>query len=159
MTKNFSLYSFVAGVMLGALLAGAWFFGGDLSLLPPESSLRPSSSGMQNTIPKSGAITVVEQPAGDSVIVESVTVPPPGVWIAVREVNGDELGNVLGAARVTGPRSEVSIPLLRATEPGRAYAVQLYRDDATGPFDPATYSVYVDFDTGARVVAYFTTTE
>jgi len=158
MTKNFSMASFVAGVMFGALLAGAWFFSDDLSLLTPESSSL-STPGAQNSIPKSGAISVGNQPAGDSVVIESVTVPPPGVWVAVREVNGDELGNVLGAARVTGPRSEVSISLLRATEPGRTYAVQLYRDDASGPFDPATYSVYVDFDTSARVVAYFTTTE
>jgi hypothetical protein len=81
------------------------------------------------------------------------------VWVAVREVVGDELGNVLGAVRVSGPKSGVSVPLLRATEPGRSYAVQLYRDDGNGAFDVVVNSVYVDFDTGARVVAYFTTAE
>ena len=93
------------------------------------------------------------------VTVESVTVPPPGVWVAVREMNGNELGNVLGAAWVNGPKSEVSVSLLRATKPGSSYAVQLYRDDGTGVFDSSINSVYVDFDTGTRVVAYFTTTE
>jgi hypothetical protein len=86
-------------------------------------------------------------------------VPPPGVWVAIREVSGRDLGNVLGAVRVVGPHTSVVVPLLRATEPNRSYAVQLYRDDGDGAFDPSINSVYVDFDTGARVVEYFTTTE
>ena len=148
--------SFVAGVMLGAVLVGAWFFGNDPSLLPlPSPTLSAASTAAET--PASGTISVVNQSAGNTVIVESVTVPPPGVWVAVREVNGEDLGNVLGAARATGPRSGFSISLLRATEPGRSYAVQLYRDDGGGAFDPSANSVYVDFDTGARVVAYFTT--
>ena len=88
-----------------------------------------------------------------------MTVPPPGVWVAVREVQGGDLGNVLGAARASGPRSNLSVPLLRATEPGHSYAVELYRDDNGGAFDPSVNSVYVDFTTGARVVEYFTTTK
>ena len=99
-----------------------------------------------------------DQAAGSAVIVDSVTVPPPGVWVAVRETGGDTLGNVLGAMRVGGPRMNVSVPLLRATEPGHTYAVQLYRDDNNGLFDPTLNSVYVDFTTDARVVVYFKTT-
>jgi hypothetical protein len=158
MTKNFSLNSFVAGTMLGVLLAGAWFLGGNSAFIPLESSLNLATS-TENSLENSGAISVANQPSGTAVTVESVTVPPPGVWVTVREVNGNDLGNVLGAARVGGPRSQISIPLLRTTEPGRKYAVQLYRDDNNGTFDVSTNSVYVDFDTGARVVAYFTTTE
>ncbi len=86
-------------------------------------------------------------------------VPPPGVWVAVRETSGRDLGNVLGATRVVGPHSNIEVSLLRPTEPNRTYAVELYRDDNNGAFDPAVNSVYVDFDTGARVVAYFTTTD
>jgi hypothetical protein len=93
------------------------------------------------------------------VLIASLTVPPPGVWVAVRELSAGELGNVLGAVRVGGPRSNVSIPLLRATEAGHQYAVELYRDDNNGVFDPAVNSVYVDFGTGARVVVYFKTTD
>lgn len=156
MTNHFSMSSFVAGTMLGILLAGAWFFG-DASFFIPVSSSSSLSTSTESRVPESGAITVVDQPAGDTVIVESVTVPSPGVWVAVREVRGSDLGNVLGAARAGGPRSNFSIPLLRATEPGRSYAIELYRDDASGTFDLTTNSVYVDFDTGARVLAYFTT--
>ena len=158
MTKNYSTNSFITGVMFGVLLAGAWFLGNDslfVSLRSP-SNLATNTESLRQ---KSGAISVADQLSGDTVIVESVTVPPPGIWIAVREVNGGDLGNVLGAARVGGPRSNFPVSLLRATEAGRSYAVQLYRDDGGGIFDPAVNSVYVDFDTGARVVAYFSTTD
>lgn len=156
MTKHFSTGSFVAGVMFGALLAGAWFFNNNTSFLslPPALSLATSTT---SNAPVSGTVSVTDQPSGDTVVVESVTVPPPGVWVAVREMQGDNLGNVLGAARASGPRSNLSVPLLRATEPGRSYAVELYRDDDNGAFDPSVNSVYVDFTTGSRVVAYFAT--
>lgn len=155
MTKGFSINSFAAGIMFGAILTGAWFFDGTFTPTPSPSF--PASTA--NDAQEGGSVSVSHQSAGNTVVVESVTVPPPGVWVAVREVVDDELGNVLGAVRVSGPKSGVSVPLLRATEPGRSYAVQLYRDDGNGVFDVVVNSVYVDFDTGARVVAYFTTVE
>ena len=145
--------------MLGILLVGAWWLSGSeysVSLAPPVPSSRPSSP---EPVPESGAVSVVDQPAGSTAIVESVTVPPPGVWVAVRETDGNELGNVLGAIRVNGPQSAVSIPLLRPTEPGLSYAVELYRDDGNDVFDLASDSVYVDFATGAPVITRFTTTQ
>lgn len=156
--SRFSTGSFIAGVMLGAAVVGAWFFAGDTRLLSLTSSSLFATS-TSSSLPESGAVSVSDQPAGPDVIVESITVPPPGVWVAVREVNGADLGNVLGAARVVGPHGNVTVTLLRPTEPKRSYAVQLYRDDNNGAFDPSVNSVYVDFDTGARVVAYFTTTQ
>lgn len=158
MTQHFSFVSFIAGVMFGALLAGAWFFSGSTGpTLFSSPSLLATTTG-QGT-PESGTVSVADQPSGESVIIESITVPPPGVWVAVREVNSNDLGNVLGAERVVGPHGNITVSLLRPTEPGRSYAVQLYRDDNNGAFDPAVNSVYVDFDTGARVVAFFSTTE
>lgn len=157
MTFQFSSSSFIAGVIFGALLAGAWFSGGASKIIP-QPYILPVTSNTRSAIPQSGAVSVSSQPFGDSVFVESVTVPPPGVWVAVREVNGTDLGNVLGATHVGGPRSGITISLLRATEPNHSYVIELYRDDNNGAFDPATNSVYVDFDTGARVVVYFTAT-
>ena len=157
MIERFSASSFVAGVMLGALVVGAWYFGGSPSEFFNSSSAVLSTS-KESSPAESGAVSVADQSSGESVIIESVTVPPPGVWVAVREVNGVDLGNVLGAARVVGPHVDVVVSLLRPTEPARSYAVELYRDDNNGAFDPSINSVYVDFDTGARVVAYFTTT-
>jgi hypothetical protein len=155
MLKNFSMVSFVAGFMLGALCVGAWFMSGDrsASLFPPYTS-----AGSEESFPESGTISVADQPAGSTVLVETVTVPPPGVWVAVRETVGGELGNVLGAVRVQGPQSAVSISLLRATEPNTPYAVELYRDDGDGVFNLATDSVYVDFATGVPAIARFSTT-
>jgi hypothetical protein len=155
--KHFSLHSFVVGVMLGALLVGAWFLGSNFAFMPGSSE--GVSSDTNNLASTSEAISVTDQKAGSEVVIESVTVPPPGVWVAVREINGTDLGNVLGAVRVGGPRTNISAPLLRVTEPNRSYAVELYRDDNNGVFDPAINSVYVDFDTGARVVVYFKTTD
>jgi len=159
MMKNFSTNSFIIGLMFGMILTGVWFLNGEQSLLSASSEV--FSSGVKKTLvlPKSGAISVTDQSAGTEVIVESVTVPPPGVWIAVREARGDNLGNILGALRVSGPQSSIVVPLLRATEPESSYAVQLYRDNGTAEFDSSALSVYVDFDTGARVVSYFNTTK
>jgi hypothetical protein len=155
--KYFSTGSFVGGFMLGALLVGMWAAGNDFAL--PLTLASSSETAAAKPLPESGAIAISDQPAGRTVAVESVTVPPPGVWIAVRDVSGTDLGNVLGAVRVNGPHAEVTIPLLRATVPGLSYAVELYRDDGGGTFDLATDSVYVDFETGSPVISYFTTTK
>lgn len=107
---------------------------------------------------KSGAASVTNQAPGNTVFVQSVTVPPPGVWIAVREISGKELGNVLGAQRVHGPLSNITVTLLRDTKPNKTYAIELYRPGAKGSgFDPKANSVYIDFDTGKSVIVPFTT--
>jgi hypothetical protein len=152
--KGFSMDSFVIGVMFGMLLAGAWFWNG-AALFAPQPA---APAHADKVVPESGAVSVANQPAGDQVTVESVTVPPPSIWVAVRETNGEDLGNVLGALHITGPQSQIVVPLLRATEPGLTYAVELYRDDGDGAFDPVADSVYVDFETGAPVIARFSTT-
>ena len=157
MKKPFSTNSFVAGLILGTVLTSAWFLGKSASApFPPSTPLATSTAP---ALSQSNAVSVSNQAAGTAVSIESVTVPPPGVWIAVREMNGNDLGNVLGAVRAGGPRSTISVPLLRATEPGRTYAVELYRPDGTDTFNLAALSVYVDFDTGEPVIAYFTTTK
>ena len=161
MARSFSVTSFVAGAILGALLLTAWFYSSPVS---SDGSGTPTAQATAtSSIPAgtpSGVVAISNQSAGATVTVDSVTVPPPGVWVAVREVlNGNQLGNVLGAARVGGPRTNITVPLLRATIPGETYAVELYRDNGDNAFDLSTDSVYVDFDTGSRVVAYFQTTD
>lgn len=151
----------LAGIAIGAGLASAWFLGNsyagtELSL--GASAATTSSSTTQSLPGASGDVDVANQAAGMSVLVASVSVPPPGVWVAVAEVNPDgSLGNVLGAARVAAPRSGVLVSLLRPTIAGRSYAIVLYRDDGNGIFDLTQDSVYVDFDTGKAVEVLFTT--
>lgn len=152
---------FLIGLVVGTVLSAAWFSGvpvGSLFLHPETTTVvAGSTTPPVAALPESGAISVSDQKAGLSVTVESVTVPPPGVWVAVREMSGATLGNVLGAARVQGPVSHLLVSLLRATVPGRTYAVTLYRDDSSGTFDANQDSIYVDFTTGQRVVALFQT--
>ena len=144
--------------MFGVLLAGAYTFGNGTFLESPAPHIAANNVAEVET-EGSGVVSVTDQPSGDTVTVESVTVPPPGAWVAVREVSsGGDLRNILGAVRVNGPRSLIPVALLRATEPDRPYAVELYRDDGDGTFDPSADSVYVDFDSGAPAVARFSTT-
>ncbi|HQU07835.1 MAG: hypothetical protein B7X04_01125 [Parcubacteria group bacterium 21-54-25] len=123
---------------------------------PAASSATTSVATYSSSTASSGAVSVGNQPAGNTVLVQSVTVPPPGVWIAVRETDGSNLGNVLGAARVHGPLSNVTVDLLRSTEPGKTYVVELYRPSTSG--FSVNDSVYVDFTSGQPVIAPFHTT-
>jgi hypothetical protein len=173
--KNFHPTPFISGLVVGLLLAVVWYSshpatptGAPGAALGATSTAGTATNTLGTlgaatttnaTTTASGALSVADQPAGSSVTVESVTVPPPGVWVAVREVVSGALGNVLGAARVGGPRSSVIVPLLRATEPGRTYAVELYRDNGDDVFNLDTDSVYVDFTTGQPVIARFSTTQ
>jgi hypothetical protein len=160
MIERFSWSSFGAGILLGGVVVAAWLLGLNSGLMPtiaPEQGA-PSVGSITSSTSESGAVAVSNQASGMAVLVDSVTVPPPGVWVAVREIDGTDLGNVLGAMHVGGPRTNVTVPLLRGTEPNTQYAIELYRDDNNGTFDPTVNSVYVDFGTGARVVVYFKTT-
>ncbi|KND51939.1 MAG: hypothetical protein ABA06_01615 [Parcubacteria bacterium C7867-001] len=150
----------VLGFIVGIGAAGIWLLGNYI----PEFSLPDTDSTASTTMtpdgelpPASNLISVEDQNAGTEVIVQKLDVPSPGVWAAVQERNGGKLGNVLGAARVTAPDTGVAIPLLRATEPAHSYAVVLYRNDNGGDFAFDKNSVYVDYDTGDRVVAPFST--
>lgn len=158
--KTFSMNSFVLGFIFGAVIIGAWSISGDLSIGPVvNSNSNNAKSTQKKTSKESGAVSVVNQSAGPIVKVESVTVTPPGVWVAVREVNGDTLGNVLGAEYVRGPRSNITVTLLRTTSPNRPYVIELYRDNGDGVFNLSNDSVYIDFTTGASVVEHFKTTK
>ncbi len=170
---------FIAGGAVGALLILAWNNNQALPTGPQNNTSGLSNTSRTNTTGQgtthkgsstlragvftsnasSGAVSVVDQPAGNTVMVQSVTVPPPGVWLAVRETKGKFLSNILGAARVHGPRSKVTVYLLRNTEPNRTYVVELYRPHEKGSgFDYKADSVYVDFDTGKPVIVPFRTT-
>lgn len=159
MKETRTIVSFAVGFLAGALCV-SWWLSGDSFFAPLAPTPSPEPATTQSTSTprdESGAVSVNDQGAGMAVLVESVTVPPPGVWVAVRELDGTNLGNVLGAARVQGPRTSVTVPLLRATEPGTTYAAELYRDNGDDQFDLSTDSVYIDFTTTEPVITYFHT--
>jgi hypothetical protein len=151
--------AFVAGLLVGAFAALLWFPDARLPDVFTFNTKVPSSATGTHQQLVSTAVKVEDQPAGSSVSVAAVTVPAPGVWVAVAEYRDGDLSNILGAQRVPAPATAVTVDLLRSTLPGSAYAVVLYRDNGDGVFDQNTDSVYVDFDTGERVVAPFMTTK
>mgnify|MGYP001555585875 CR=1 FL=1 len=159
-TKNVNPWLIALGAfIIGILLASAWFLESRLPGAGTASPVRSTSTAATSSLATAtaGILAVHDQSSGSTVFVDAVEVPAPGVWVAVQELRDGSLGNILGAARVTAPAAHVTVSLLRATVPGTAYAVVLYRDNGDKEFDAATDSVYVDFNTGERVVALFKT--
>ncbi len=161
MTSTQSLI-FVAGFVIGAALSSLWFLRETWPAFAPPPVLAGITSSSSTaitpapTLPDTGTFVIKDQQAGNVVMIESVTVPPPGVWVAITEVAADgSVANILGAARVRGPSSGIEVPLLRATGAGHTYAAILYRDNGDDIFDTTSDSVYVDFDTGAAAESYF----
>lgn len=155
---NFTAIACLIAGFLGGVLVAVLTGLSTASIPTPKILPTAASTTTSSLPPDSGDVAVADQAAGQSVAIESVTVRPPGVWVAVEEVNEDgSLGNVLGAALVGHPASGISVPLLRPTLAGQEYAVVLYRDDGNGQFDLANDSLYVDFDTGQRVEELFRT--
>lgn len=75
------------------------------------------------------SVSVSDQPAGETVLVDAISITSPS-WVVVREE-----GWILGARRVDESGSEISVPLLRATEAGGSYEVVIYIDDGDRQFD------------------------
>ncbi len=153
----------IAGIsfLLGVLCASAWFVETDLRAAQNTVNATPNTSSTTNSgfeeHVSSGLLTVHDQDAGNAAVVDTVSVPAPGVWVAIVELHGNDLGNILGVAGTAGSESNVAVHLLRNTLPGQTYAVVLYRDDGDGVFDLHADSVYVDYDSGQRVIALFHT--
>ncbi len=147
---------FFIGAAVGFAISAAWFLGASVpNLFSEKSHLSSTKHSPSELLKESNAVSIRDQSAGMTVVVGAVTVS--GVWVAVHEMTAGNTGNILGAALTREPVSEFIVPLLRATEPGRTYAVVLYRDDGDGAFDHTKDSVYVDFETGERVAATFKT--
>lgn len=166
MTNSLPYFTFVGGLIIGAAVGALWYAGG--AGAPSGTQATDTAAQMASTTtatPTAAAgVSVTDQPAGMAVTVSSVNLPLTSAWVAVRETAGSVNGsvnllNTLGAAKVTLPATNISVPLLRATVPGARYAVEIYRDDGSGAFDPAQNSVYVETGSGEPAVSYFSTTQ
>ena len=89
------------------------------------------------------SFSVADQSAGGVVYVSQLVFTEES-WIAVREDNNGELGNVLGAHRYSAGKHNGSIELLRNTEPGKTYYVVIYVDDGDKKFDHKKDVLLVD---------------
>ncbi|MFZ1987522.1 MAG: hypothetical protein WAV21_00610 [Minisyncoccia bacterium] len=126
-----------------------------LSQSKPEGNI-PSTE--QREAAQQYIVSVQDQKAGTTVEVESISIAATAnLWVAVAETDSEEITRVLGAARVVSGAGKIEINLLRATIPNTSYAVVLYRDDGDQIFDLYKDSVYIDFESGKRVVVPFKT--
>jgi len=98
-------------------------------------------------------IMVKDQPAGFRVIVDSVTLVDGG-WVAIREDNEGEPGNILGAQKFEDGTNTGEVELLRNTVEGGTYYAVLIADDGDGEFDHKKDSPIID-NLGDPVLSQF----
>lgn len=100
------------------------------------------------------AISVESQPAGETVIVKRLLLGSRS-WIVVHEDERGRPGGILGAARFTsGTHTEVSVELLRSTEPGGVYYAMIHSDDGDELFDPKL-DTHLPDETGSPLMVRF----
>lgn len=99
----------------------------------PKGDTRPAAQQAGTNTLEAG-----DQPAGRAVLVKRVSLEKTS-WIAVRDFADGKIGNVLGASRKDkGTTQDVIIDLLRATEPGKQYAIVIFADNGDGAFSTKT---------------------
>ncbi len=135
MLKNKYVWIAVAlGLIIGDLIGVALFKDGVGMGLDDVGSVKVGVG-----IASPFAVRVSDQSAGPTVVVSEMRSSATSTWLAVREQNGDLLGQILGARRIDASEaSGISIELLRSTVPNLMYAVVLYADDGNGLFEYAT---------------------
>lgn len=113
-----------------------------------------STDGEWNGSRDSYFVSVSDQEAGESVVIDELTFDAPS-WAAVREAEDGEMGSVLGAKwRPAGEYSDLDVSLLRGTEAGKMYYVTIYQDNGDKEFQHAADTL-VDVD-GRTVYTSFT---
>jgi hypothetical protein len=100
----------------------------DVSLANTKKEAVSSGSGTSR-------ISVENQGAGATTSVSKVVFGAPG-WVVVRENNGGEMGNILGALWLpVGNHENAVVELLRGTVSGKSYFVVLYNDNGDKKFN------------------------
>jgi len=152
MTKT--VLSFIGGFIIGLFILFAWNSYTDRPVqdVAPESTVPDSLSTDADAIskttntddtvlnneiretPETAKIQVSEQAAGHSVTVNSAILDVNG-WIVVHEEKDGFVSNALGASRADqGVHTNITVPLLRGTEPGNRYWIVLYSDNGDREF-------------------------
>lgn len=141
------IVSFLAGVLVGALLLWMWIATkGALVRVPvqkepvTEEIMKEQTATAQDSnvfnAPnqlRNGSIVVSNQPAGAKVLVDRAVLDEDG-WVVIHEGTASHIGNALGAARFDKGEHSGVVELLRATMKGEMYRAVLYRDNGDREF-------------------------
>lgn len=103
----------------------------------PITPSTPSTNPEPVAVGGSNAIEAKDQPAGNMVEVNMITLSVTG-WVAIHEDRDGGLGNILGAGRFEPGIYLGEIALLRDTVAGGTYYAVLYQDNGDKVFDKAT---------------------
>lgn len=127
------------GGFLVAMVCFSWWssFAGksDMSTTPQNNKEALSMVEKVSKLETEASVSVSDQPAGRAVMVSRIRLDVPA-WIAVRELVNDSPTRILGAVlRDTGDHADVTVDLLRTTEPDREYVISLYKDNGDNVFD------------------------
>ena len=166
-----TLVAFIVGLLIGGLLV--WAFSGPSADAPvvaeddekhmdgdhddhdhDDEDEMDEDMEEEETTPQlqvgDGSVEVNDQPASNSIVLESATYPISEGWIGVREYNAGNLGFILGVVKFSESNGLVPsrITLQRSTTAGREYAVVIYTENGDGAFNLAS-DVQIDevFDT------------
>ena len=168
-----TIVAFIVGLLIGGLLV--WAFSGPSANAPvdetvdettEETASEEETNGEVNETENEsesevveeaptleigdGSVVVNDQPASNSIALESVTYPISEGWIGVREYNDGNLGFILGVVRFSESQGIVpsQITLQRSTTAGREYAVVIFTENGDPGFNLAE-DVQIDavFDT------------
>ena len=144
MKQNGSLWAigFAAGIIL--FFAGGVLTDSDVRYMGtlrsnPQNSDESAIKAEEEMVPQVGTdfatIVIDTQTPGITVLVEHVELNTAG-WVVVHEIDSGHVLNALGAQRLdSGNHEGVVIELLRATDPGREYAIVLYSDNGNKEFE------------------------
>lgn len=152
-THIFTAQQFLVAMMIAVLAAGvAGYFVGRSTLQVRESYIgnKETSSSINSvndtasldnsvrsvpTASGGNTIAVENQPAGDSIRIQSARFGAGGGWVAIHEDRDGKPGNVLGAQfYAAGETKGGLVDLLRPTVKGTYYAM-LHHDDGDHQFD------------------------
>ena len=157
-----TVVAFIAGLLIGGLLV--WVFGGNSQMVEEPNDDNDDDSAVidtskekeTNTSPADssddaevvsvpvlptgdGAVTIVDQEAGDVVLIEGATFPTDEGWIGVRDYENGQMTGLLGVARFSKEQGLIptEVELLRSTQAGGEYAIVFYTESGDREFNLA----------------------
>ncbi len=129
---TYTMIAFVALVI--GFIVGIWWKDYSVNTETALSTSTPRNIVSNSVVDKSISVSVIDQKAGLTVQISSVSVKDPS-WVVVTEDIGGKPGRILGAQKVTATETNTTVDLLRGTVVGGTYHAIIYSDDGDNRFD------------------------